>query len=326
MKNCPIIFVIGAGAFGSALSSVIASRGNSCVTLLGRRKNLIQQLKESRIHAQYFPSIKLSHLLNFSTDYKRLREADIVLFVTSSKGYGEAIHFYKQWLKNSADVIICSKGFEYHSGSLLCDYSEKILSSQSCSILSGPGFASDIIQGLPVAVTLASKNIEKSKSLSAIISHKSFQVHCSDDRIGVQMGGALKNIIAIASGILKGRKLGDSARAMILVQGLAEVTAITEILGGRAETVGGLSGLGDLILTATSEQSRNFCFGVLLGEGKKTDLDKMGLVEGAFAASRATKLTKGTNLKFPIVQAIADVVANRITIDEVVNIFLNLSF
>ncbi|ADR52379.1 putative glycerol-3-phosphate dehydrogenase [Candidatus Liberibacter solanacearum CLso-ZC1] len=325
MKNYPTIFVIGSGAFGSAISSIIASRGHANVTLLGRQESLIQQLKSTRINAKSLPNIKLSSLLHFSTDYRLLREADIVLFATSSKGYEQALGFYGQWLKDTADVVICSKGFEYYSGMLLSDYSEKVLPSHSISVLSGPGFAIDIARGLPVGVTLASEKIEISRRLSAILSGDSFRVYCSDDRIGVQLGGALKNIIAIASGILKGREYGDSARAMMMVRGLSEIIEVTKAMGGRSDTILGLSGIGDLVLTATSEQSRNFCFGVFLGKGQQYDFKTMNLVEGGIAVSRVINIAIKMGLDLPVFQATSDVIANRITVDEALDIFLDLS-
>ncbi|AKK20558.1 NAD(P)-dependent glycerol-3-phosphate dehydrogenase [Candidatus Liberibacter africanus] len=325
MNNCHKIFVIGAGAFGTALSNIIASRGHANVTLLGRNVNMIKQLEDTRINAKSLPDIKLSSLLHFSSDHTLLQEADIVLFATSSKGYGEALNFYKKWLKDCAQIVICSKGFEYHSGMLLSTYSEKVLPSHSISVLSGPGFACDIAQELPVGVILSSENIEISRRLSKILSHNSFQVYCSDDRIGVQIGGALKNVIAIASGIAKGRGFGESARAMIIVQGLSEMIKLAEAMGGRADTILGLSGIGDLILTATSEQSRNFSFGVSLGKGEQQNFDQMRLVEGGIAASRVIHISKKMDLHLPIFQAISDIMMNRLTIDKALGIFFDHS-
>ncbi|AHA28124.1 NAD(P)H-dependent glycerol-3-phosphate dehydrogenase [Candidatus Liberibacter americanus] len=326
MKKYPIIFVVGSGAFGSALSSVIASSGKSCVTLLGRQEALIKQLEYSGINTKALPGIKLSNRLFFSTDYKRLSEADIVFFATSSYGYGEAINFYGKWLSDSADIVICSKGFERHTGTVLSDYSEKTLPSHNFSVLSGPGFATELARGLPVAVTLASKDIKRARYIADIISNNSFCIDCSDDRIGVQLGGALKNIVAIAIGILEGRKIGDSSRAVIMVRGLSEMAALSHAMGGRSDTIYGLSGLGDLVLTATSEQSRNFSFGVLLGKGNQYDVDKMGLVEGGFAASRAIQLAFNFGLNLPIFKAISDVVVGNITVDEAIKNFFKSSF
>ncbi|KAE9516170.1 Glycerol-3-phosphate dehydrogenase (NAD(P)+) [Candidatus Liberibacter asiaticus] len=254
-----------------------------------------------------------------------MQNADIVLFATSSKGYGEALNFYSNWLKESAEIIICSKGFEYNSGMLLSSYSEKVLPSHSISVLSGPGFARDIAQGLPVGVILSSKNIDISRRLSKILTTDSFRVYCSDDRIGVQIGGALKNVIAIASGILKGRGCGDSARAIVMVQGLSEIMKLTEAMNGRADTILRLSGVGDLILTATSEQSRNFCFGIALGRGEKQNPDQIQLVEGAIAVSCVINISKKMGLKLPIFQAISDVMMNHISVDEALSILLNHS-
>ncbi|WP_157140833.1 NAD(P)H-dependent glycerol-3-phosphate dehydrogenase, partial [Candidatus Liberibacter asiaticus] len=279
----------------------------------------------SRINAKALPGIKLSPLLNFSSDHTLLQNADIVLFATSSKGYGEALNFYSNWLKESAEIIICSKGFEYNSGMLLSSYSEKVLPSHSISVLSGPGFARDIAQGLPVGVILSSKNIDISRRLSKILTTDSFRVYCSDDRIGVQIGGALKNVIAIASGILKGRGCGDSARAIVMVQGLSEIMKLTEAMNGRADTILRLSGVGDLILTATSEQSRNFCFGIALGRGEKQNPDQIQLVEGAIAVSCVINISKKMGLKLPIFQAISDVMMNHISVDEALSILLNHS-
>ncbi|MEG8099126.1 NAD(P)H-dependent glycerol-3-phosphate dehydrogenase [Candidatus Liberibacter brunswickensis] len=325
MKNHLKICVIGAGAFGTSLSTIIASRGNSDVTLLGRKASIMQRIKDTRVNEKALPGINLSPLLNFSSDHTILQEADIVLFATSSKGYGDALNFYKNWLKDCVQIIICSKGFEYHSGILLSSYSEQVLPSYSISVLSGPGFARDIAQGFPVRAVLSSKDIETSRFLSQILSYNSFQLCCSDDRIGVQIGGALKNVIAIASGIVKGRGCGESACATVMVQGLSEMIKLAEAMGGRSDTILGLSGIGDLILTSTSKQSRNFCFGVSLGKGEKHTFDQMQLVEGGIAASRVINISTKMGLHLPIFQAISDVMKNKITVDESLNIILNYS-
>ncbi|AGA64745.1 Glycerol-3-phosphate dehydrogenase (NAD(P)+) [Liberibacter crescens BT-1] len=316
MKHHPFVCVIGAGAFGTALASVISSSGNASVVLLGRQKELILQLTKTRIHQKSLPGIVLSDSLGFSTDHEILQKADIVLFAMPSKDYSHAVDCYGPWIRNTADIIVCAKGFDHESGLLLSDILEKRLPSHSVSVLSGPGFASDIARELPVGMVLASENMEKSRSLCRLLSYSCFNLYPSDDRTGVQLAGALKNIIAIACGLIEGACLGESARALVISHGLAEISRLVRAAGGCPDTVHGLSGLGDLVLTATSHQSRNLRFGISLGKGFCPERNSGLLVEGVYAASLALKMAARFNIKMFMTEIISSLVEGSLSVDE----------
>ena len=181
-------------------------------------------------------------------------------------------------------------------------------------MLSGPGFAADIAKGLPTAMAIAAEDLPLAEQLAKAISGQTFRLYASDDRIGVQLGGALKNVLAIACGIVEGMGLGDSARAALIARGLAEMSRLVDAMGGRGDTVRGLSGLGDLVLTATSHQSRNLRFGIALGIGEPIAAQHGALVEGAFAAAVAARLAEGRQIEMPITQAVAAIIDGRLDI------------
>jgi glycerol-3-phosphate dehydrogenase (NAD(P)+) len=306
MNGSAQIVVIGAGAFGTALAAVMAKHGQRQVTLLSRSLDLTRILQKTRMHAESLPGIPLPSALAFSADPRILEGADIVLFAMPSQAQREAALVYGPRLKPDAKVVICAKGIDKSSGLLLSDVVGQALQGQPVAVLSGPGFAADIAKGLPTAMVLASATLEEAEYLANALSTPTFRLYASQDRIGVQLGGALKNVLAIACGIVEGAGLGDSARAALIARGLAEMTRFVVAQGGLAETVPGLSGLGDLVLTATSHQSRNLRYGLALGQGIA---DRSGnLVEGALAASVSGSLAKKLGIDMPITAAVAAIV------------------
>lgn len=300
--------VIGAGAFGTALANVISGNGTTGVTLLGRNASLMADMQIHKRHEEMLPDIDLHPALRFASDPAVLAEADLVLFVMPSQAQAEAALTYGPLLKPDAVVVTCAKGIDRETTGLLSHVLEQRLPSHDIAVLSGPGFAADIARGLPTAMSVAARTQALADRLARQISGASFRLYASDDPVGVQLGGALKNVLAIACGMVEGAGLGDSARAALIARGLAEMSRLAVALGGRAETIRGLSGLGDLVLTATSHQSRNLRFGIALGRGIAAEAGEGKLVEGAFAAAVASRLAEGLGVEMPITQAVAAII------------------
>lgn len=314
MSGMQRIAVIGAGAFGTALAAVIAQTGKAEAVLIGRDASVMADLANSRMHEAALPGIRLPEALAFSARPQDLTTADIVLFVMPSQAQVAAAETYGPYLKPGAPVVICAKGIEKQTSRLLTDVLEAALPDHPIAMLSGPGFAADIAKGLPTAMAIAAHELSLAEHLAKAISGQTFRLYASDDRIGVQLGGALKNVLAIACGIVEGMGLGDSARAALIARGLAEMSRLVDAMGGRGDTVRGLSGLGDLVLTATSHQSRNLRFGIALGHGEPIAAQCGSLVEGAFAAAVAARLAEGRQIEMPITQAVAAIIDGRLDI------------
>ncbi|MDH4441193.1 MAG: NAD(P)-dependent glycerol-3-phosphate dehydrogenase [Rhizobium sp.] len=315
MSVDPCIAVVGAGAFGTALAAVIAQTGRARTLLLGRDASVMTDLTQLGRHEAALPGITLPQGLTYSAQADDLAVADIVLFAMPSQAQISAADTYGPYLKPGVPVVICAKGIEKQTSRLLTEVLEGALPDHPIAVLSGPGFAADIAKGLPTAMSIAAQDLVTAEHLAKAISGQTFRLYASDDRIGVQLGGALKNVLAIACGIVEGMGLGDSARAALIARGLAEMSRLVEAMGGQGDTVRGLSGLGDLVLTATSHQSRNLRFGLALGRGEAIAAQQGGaLVEGAFAAAVAARLAEGHQIEMPITSAVAAIIDGRLDI------------
>jgi glycerol-3-phosphate dehydrogenase (NAD(P)+) len=306
------IVVIGAGAFGTALAAVIALEGRYPVTLIGRNTGLMADLRSDRVHDAALPGVQLPDALKFSAEPDAVSDASIVLFAMPSQAQSDAARHYGPYLAEDAAVVTCAKGIDRMSGRLLTDVLEASLPNHAIAVLSGPGFALDIARGLPTAMALAADDQLLAERLATVLSSRTFRLYASSDRIGVQLGGAMKNVLAIACGIVEGAGLGDSARAALISRGLAEMSRLVEAMGGKADTVRGLSGLGDLVLTGTSHQSRNLRFGISLGRGEPASASGGPLVEGAFAASVAAQLAQTHSVDLPVTEAVAAIIDGRL--------------
>lgn len=306
------ITVIGAGAFGTALAAVIALEGRHRVTLVGRDPALMSDLRDDRVHDGALPGVPLPDGLEFSAEPDAIGEASLVLFAMPSQAQADAARHYGPYLADRSVVVTCAKGMDRATGRLLSEVLEAELRHRAVTVLSGPGFAADIARGLPTAMAIAAEDRALAERLATSLSGRTFRLYASTDRIGVQLGGALKNVLAIACGIVEGAGLGDSAKAALISRGLAEMSRLTEAMGGRANTVRGLSGLGDLVLTGTSHQSRNLRFGIDLGKGVPAatigGAPAGTLVEGAFAAAVAARLGQKFSVDLPITAAVAAII------------------
>ncbi|MEX3011771.1 NAD(P)H-dependent glycerol-3-phosphate dehydrogenase [Hoeflea sp. TYP-13] len=315
------IAVLGAGAFGTALAAVAASEGDT-VTLVGRDATRMETIQRQRKNEKALSGLTLPASLTATADASELSAADIILLAVPSQALRGALQTYGKKIGTSTSLVICAKGIEQSSGLFLADVVDEVLPDHPTAVLSGPGFAADIAKGLPTAMTIASAHAGVAEKLARRISCGTFRLYASDDVIGVETGGALKNVLAIACGIVEGRGLGESARAALIARGLAELMRFAKAHGGAARTVSGLSGLGDLVLTATSHQSRNLRFGLALGQGKALDelmAPDAPLSEGAFTASIAAKISAEKNIDMPITQAVAAILGGHLGIDDAVD-------
>jgi len=315
------IVIAGAGAFGSALA-LVALRAGHDVTLVARDAKLAAEIGHSRENPHYLRGETLPPEISVTADKKSFREAELVLFAAPSQATRGLIESLKTEIPPGIPILACAKGIERETGLLQSEIIAELLPQAQPAALSGPGFAEEIARGLPTAVTIAADDLDLAHRLAAMLAGERFRPYASDDLAGVELGGALKNVFAIAAGIIAGRAFGESARAALIARALAEMMRLGIALGARRETFMGLSGLGDLVLTATSRHSRNLAFGMALGEGRSaTDLLVAGmpLAEGAYTAQIAAELAGRHAVDAPIVAAVAAIIDGRISIEVAID-------
>jgi glycerol-3-phosphate dehydrogenase (NAD(P)+) len=303
------IAVLGAGAWGTALA--VALSGSNKVTLWCRDAEKARALRADNENKRYLPGVSLGDAIRVVDVLEDgLKSANLALFAVPTAGLRDALRSASQFTRDSGCVWAC-KGFEKGSGKLPHEVvAEELPDTTRCAVLSGPSFAVDVASGLPTAVTLASRDEDFSVMAARQLHTGRFRVYSSTDLIGVEIGGAVKNVIAIAAGICDGMKLGDSARAALITRGLAEMTRLGLQLGGRVETFMGLSGLGDLALTCTGDLSRNRRVGLALASGGSlsTVLAQLGHVaEGVHTAEEVLRMAEGHGVEMPITQSVASV-------------------
>jgi glycerol-3-phosphate dehydrogenase (NAD(P)+) len=314
--NMHRISVIGAGAWGTALA-ILAQRAGCDVTLWARRAEQASDMRDAHENAAYLPGVALDPALRIETDLASALDADAVL-------YAQPAQHFRFFCRNaaplwkSAALVIAAKGIECESGALLNEIAAAELAAPTI-ILSGPSFAAEAARGLPTAVALAGDRADLVEALMAALAHGAFRPYGSDDPTGVEVAGAVKNVLAIACGIVLGRGLGENARAALITRGLAEVTRLALAKGGRAETLMGLAGIGDLILTATSLKSRNTSLGFDLGQGKPLAAilaSRRSIAEGVTTAAAVGTLARSIGVDMPISFAVNRILKDASTIDD----------
>lgn len=306
-----MIVVIGAGAYGAALAVTSASAGQQ-VTLLARDAQAAARLATAR-ESPHLPGIRLPGAITVTGDPAVLHQATLALLCVPSQATGAVLGALAAALPQGLSLVLCGKGVERGTLRLQTEIASQAAPHCRPLVLSGPSFADEVARFLPTAVTLAAADLALAQRVAARLASPSFRPYASDDPIGVQVGGAAKNVIAIACGIVIGRKLGDNARAALMTRGLAELTRLALALGGRAETLAGLSGLGDLTLTCNNTRSRNLSFGIALGEGLRPDAAQArigALVEGIDSTASIAALAARRAVEMPIVGAV-DAILNR---------------
>lgn len=308
------IAVLGAGAWGTALASVLARRGHD-VQLWGRDQKTVDTINTRGENPRYLPDINLPEGLAATRDIARaLDGAQTVLLATPAQTIPEMAGLLAGKISPSTPLILCAKGIDRKSGKLPAQILAERFEGQSLAALSGPSFAHDVARDLPTAVTLAHTDGKKAAQLAAIISSETFRVYAATDLNGVELGGALKNVIAVGVGVCRGMGLGASAEAALTARGFAEVSRLATHLGAKPQTLMGLSGLGDLVLTCSGTQSRNFTYGLALGEDR--GVAGLALAEGAFTAGVAATIAAENNIEAPLISTVAKLVDGAITPGE----------
>jgi glycerol-3-phosphate dehydrogenase (NAD(P)+) len=315
------VSVVGAGAWGTALANVAARAGHD-VRLWGRNEAAMAALASARENPR-LPGVKIEQSVAPTSDLSAAAQCDLLLCVVPAQNTREMLRQLAPLLSPTVPVVLCSKGIERGTHKFMNEVLRDELAHNPAAVLSGPSFAADVSRGLPTAVTLAAEREDLAREIAAAISAPSFRLYHSDDLTGVEIGGAAKNVLAIACGIAAGRGLGASAGAALVARGFAELSRFGRAFGARPETLMGLSGLGDLVLTCGSTQSRNFSFGVALGQGKTpAEAAQSGLAEGAATAPVIVEIAAEKGVELPICRAVAGIVAGRLQVDEAVEALL----
>jgi len=322
MASFNSVAVIGAGAWGTALAG-IAARAGRTVTLYARDASHAERIASHRENPR-LPGVRLVDEITVTHDRAMAGRADIVLIATPAQHLRAALDGLAPHLREATPVIACAKGIEHGTHKFMTEVIAESAAHAIPAILSGPSFADDVARGLPTAVTLAAKDEALAGDLVQALGSATFRPYHTTDVRGVEIGGAAKNVLAIAAGIVVGRKLGASAQAALTTRGFSELARFGRALGARAETMVGLSGLGDLILTCSSPQSRNFALGLALGRGEPKPVGK--LAEGEFTAPVLIELAASQGIELPVSMAVAAILSGKLTIDAAIEGLLTRPF
>lgn len=318
------VAVAGAGAWGSALGAVAAARGEP-VLVWAREAAVAADINQNGRNQAFLPGIILPPSLRATTQLEALGDADAVLLATPAQHLRAIAGALAPALKPDVILVICAKGIEQGTRALMGEVLAEVAPRAITAVLSGPSFAHEVARGLPTAVTLAIADAQRGAALAARLGQSTFRPYLSDDLIGAQIGGAVKNVLAIACGIVEGRALGQSARAALITRGFAEMTRIALRRGARLETLAGLSGFGDLVLTCTSPASRNYALGLKLALGERPATLREGessIAEGAFTARSLVELAAAHGVEMPISAAVDAILTDRLAIDAAIDALL----
>jgi glycerol-3-phosphate dehydrogenase (NAD(P)+) len=315
--------VIGAGAWGTALANVAAAADRD-VVLWTRDPLQAKELAATRTNPRFLPGIRLHDRVRPVSDPAALGEAGIVLLVTPAQTTRAVTASLAGSLAPSVPMVLCAKGIERDTGHFLSDVVRETRPGSPVAVLSGPSFADDVARGLPTAVTLACADGPLAAAMAAALSGPAFRVYHGTDLRGVEIGGAAKNVLAIACGAVIGRGLGESAKAALIARGFAELVRFARAYGANPETLMGLSGLGDLVLTCSTTQSRNFSFGLRLGQGASVAEATGGkLAEGAATAAALMARARARGVEMPVAAVVEEVLAGGLSVERAVDALMN---
>jgi glycerol-3-phosphate dehydrogenase (NAD(P)+) len=314
------VAILGAGAWGTALAITAQSAGHD-VRLWARDASLVADIEARGENAPYLPGVRIDPAIRATADAaEALAGTDLALAVVPAQSLRTALTALKSDIPAGTTLVLCAKGIERETGLLLSAVAHEILPRHAVAALSGPSFAADVGRGLPTAVVLASEDGERAAELAARLSTPAFRCYSSDDLTGVEIGGALKNVLAIAAGAVAGAGLGASAQAAMVTRGFVELRRLGAAFGAKPETLMGLSGLGDLVLTCASGQSRNYAYGVAIGRGEKRE--GRPLAEGVATAAIAARIARERGIEAPIVEVVDAIIAGTLTVQEAVGVLM----
>lgn len=313
--------VIGAGAWGTALALVAARAGHQ-VILWARHAETAAAINTAHENKARLPGVHLPDAIVATSQPAALGDVDLLLIASPAQAMREVMAQLGPHLAGGIPAAIAAKGIEQTTSLFMTDVLSEVSPGLEPLVLSGPSFAGDVARELPTAVTLAARSLEIARPVAEALSLPTFRPYISDDLVGVQVGGAVKNVLAIACGIVTGRSLGESARAALIARAFAELTRFGQALGARRETLSGLSGLGDLVLTCSSPQSRNFQLGFALGQGKSladATAGTRGISEGVYTAAAVVQIAAERGIEVPVSMAVHEILAGRLTISQAID-------
>lgn len=318
------IGIIGAGAWGCALAQTLANSGRE-VTIWAREAEVVDSINKQHENTMFLKGIPLNESIKATHNMQDIKDADVYLITTPAQHVRATIESMKELLAEKP-FLICAKGIEIATGDLLADVAKQIIPNGKVGVLSGPTFASEIARGLPCAVTIAIEDKEAGDIVIEALGSKNLRAYLSRDVVGAQIGGAVKNVIAIASGVVHGRGLGESARCALITRGLTEMARLTKAMGAQRATLMGMCGVGDLMLTCNSMQSRNFSLGVALGEGKSLEEilgDRIAVTEGVHTAKAMRIIAKNFAVDMPVSLAVDEFLNQGADVEAVIERVLN---
>jgi glycerol-3-phosphate dehydrogenase (NAD(P)+) len=320
--------IIGGGAWGTALAQTMRLAGRETL-IWARETEVVKEINDRHANSLFLPGVALDQGLRATDRLADIAALDVILMVAPAQHVRDVGLVLEQQLADGKSLVLCAKGLEQSSGKLLGEVVSEVLPQARLAVLSGPSFAADVVRGLPAALTLACADEQLGAQLVDTLGYRQLRLYRSTDTIGTQLGGAVKNVLAIAAGIVEGRALGASAHAALVTRGFAELRRFGEALGARPETLMGLSGLGDLLLTCGSPQSRNMSLGRALGQGQTLDSilgGRRSVAEGVFTAAAVVKVAAEKGIDMPISQAVHGIVAGKLTVDAAIEGLLSRPF
>lgn len=319
------IGVIGAGSWGTALATVLAGKGHS-VRIYDVDEEHLRRMESARENTDYLPDVELNENISFAyTNEDALKGADVVLFSAPAQHFRSAAEAAKPYVTDDMLIVNVAKGIERGTHKRLSQIAEEYFNMDRYVVLSGPSHAEEVGQRLPTTVSVASRNLTSEEAIQELFMTDRFRVYTTEDIVGVELGGALKNIIALGAGIADGMGFGDNAKAALMTRGLAEIMRLGEKLGAQRETFAGLAGTGDLIVTCTSMHSRNRRCGLLIGQGMDPEaaVKAVGMVvEGMYTAEAAYELAKEEGVEMPITDAIYHVTRGELKASDAIEMLM----
>ncbi len=314
------VAVLGGGAWGTALAQVAAAAGRK-VTIWALEPEVVEGINARRDNPLFLPGIALHPALKATGALSEAIRSDLILAASPAQHMRPVLKTIAAEVPKRAPIVLCAKGVERGTLALMTDVLEAEIPQATPAVLSGPGFAKDVAVGLPTAVTLACEDAALAQRVVATIGLPTFRTYVVDDLVGAEIAGSVKNVVAIACGVAEGRKLGDGARAALITRGFAEMTRLGLALGAKADTLHGLCGLGDLVLTCTSMTSRNTSLGAALGQGRALKdilAERRSVAEGMESAPAIVALSKRHGVEMPICEAVDAILAGRVSINDAI--------
>jgi glycerol-3-phosphate dehydrogenase (NAD(P)+) len=312
--------VIGGGAWGTALAEVCARAGLAAV-LWAREVEVVEQVNTGHANPLFLPHVRLNAAVRASESLAEIADCALVLAVVPAQYMRETLRGLAPFMKPGQPLVLCAKGIEQGSLKLMTEVAAETCPEAVLAVLSGPSFAIDVARGLPTAVTLACADADLGQDIAQALATPTFRPYWTHDLIGAEAGGAIKNVLAIACGVVEGRELGRSAHAALVTRGFAELVRLATALGAEARTLNGLCGLGDLVLTCSSPQSRNMSLGMALGRGETLEAalgGRLSVVEGVATAPAVRALAERLGVETPIAEAVSAVLAGEIDVDAAI--------